>query len=300
MASRIQNPETIEAPHSGRSLFERALEALPDGVLITDASRKVVYMNRAFARHWDIPPVLLHDRDDMAMLRYVASQLVDAAAFQFGVERLHQTSESSEDEIRFKDGRIFSRRSVPFEEAAALVGRIWIFTDVTDARNAMVDSLTGLPNRRAFSRDFPGYAEGMDDGFLRSVAVMDVDNFKKFNDLYGHAAGDVVLSRIGRIIRAHFEDADDLVFRIGGEEFLMASKVRSAENALVFFDQVRRSVFEMGVAHAGNLPHSRVTVSLGLGTFRGPMEPGTVFDRVDAALYRAKLDGRNRTVPTSI
>lgn len=234
MPTHLQNAKIAETAHGGRSMFERALEALPDGVLITDSSRRVVYTNRAFAKHWNIPSILLVEGDDVALLRYVASQLTDDAAFQFEVERLHRINKSSEDEVRFKDGRIFARRSVPFEEAGTLGGRIWVFTDVTDARNAMVDSLTGIPNRRAFSRNFPGYAGAKDDGFLRAVAVMDVDNFKKFNDLYGHAAGDVVLSRIGRILRSHFEDADDLVFRIGGEEFLMASKARSRISAFAF------------------------------------------------------------------
>jgi diguanylate cyclase (GGDEF)-like protein len=193
----------------------------------------------------------------------------------------------------------FSRRSVPFQEGSTFDGRIWIFSDVTDARNAMVDVLTGLPNRRAFSRDFPAYAGAGDDGLLRSVAVMDVDNFKKFNDRYGHPAGDAVLSQIGRIVRSHFEDADDLVFRIGGEEFLMASKARSSVSAFRLFDQVRRSVAAMDINHAGNAPHSSVTVSLGLGTFRGPRDPGKVFEQVDAALYQAKFDGRNVTVPVA-
>lgn len=299
MPDRPENTKITKAGHGAQSLLERALEALPDGVLITDSRRRIIYTNRAFAQHWNIPSCLLLENDDRAMLRYVTSQLVDSAAFHSEVERLHQINESSEDEILFKDGRIFSRRSVPFEKADVLEGRIWIFTDVTDARNALVDSLTGLPNRRAFSRNFPRYAEARDDGFLRAVAIMDIDNFKKFNDLYGHSAGDVLLSRIGRILRSHFEDADDLVFRIGGEEFLMASKTRSATSAFSFFDGVRRSVAEMDVPHAGNEPHRCVTASLGLGTFRGPTDPGHVFDRVDGALYRAKAEGRNMTVPIS-
>ena len=283
----------------GESLFERTLEALPDGVLLTDASRRVVYTNRAFARHWKIPQHVIDGGDDSALLMFAANQIDDQSAFKVEVERLHMTNESSEDEISLKDGRIMSRRSVPFADKGEVKGRIWIFSDVTEARNAMVDALTGLPNRRAYSRLFPAFAQAADDGFLRAVAVMDVDNFKKFNDYYGHTAGDVVLSQIGRIVRSHFENADDLIFRIGGEEFVMASKARSAVSAFTLFDRVRRSVSEMGTTHVGNAPHGRVTVSLGLGTFRGPRDPSDVFDRVDAALYQAKGDGRNMAVPVS-
>lgn len=283
----------------GGTLFERVLEALPDGVLITDFSRRVVYANPAFAKHWNIPSDILLEGDDRAMLRYVEAQLADSSNFLSEVERLHLISGSSEDEIHFKDGRIFSRRSVPFEEMGIFKGRIWIFSDVTDARNSLLDALTGLPNRRAYSRDFPRYTADSDDGFVRSVAVMDVDNFKKYNDLYGHAAGDAVLMQIGRIVRAQLEGADDLMFRIGGEEFLLASKTKFSVDAFTFFDQVRRSVSAMEVPHAGNAPHANVTVSLGLGTFRGPKDAGIVFERVDAALYQAKFLGRNVTVEIS-
>jgi diguanylate cyclase (GGDEF)-like protein len=292
--------DMVARSRGGESLFERTLEALPDGVLLTDASRGVIYANRAFARHWRIPQHVVDGGDDSALLMFAANQIDDQCSFRVEVERLHMTGESLEDELKLKDGRIMSRRSVPFHEKGEVTGRIWIFSDVTEARNATIDALTGLPNRRAYSRLFPAFALAADDGFLRSVAMMDVDNFKIFNDSYGHAAGDVVLSEIGRIIRSHFGNADDLVFRIGGEESLMASKARSAARAIELFDRVRRSIADMETAHAGNAPHDNVTVSMGLGTFRGPRDPGEVFDRVDAALYQAKAAGRNIAVPVAI
>jgi GGDEF domain-containing protein len=104
------------------------------------------------------------------MLQFVADQLVDADAFIPEVDRLHPTGQTSHDEIRFKDGRIFSRRSVPFERDGAFDTRIWIFTDVTEAHYAQIDPLTGLLNRRAYSRHFPDFVSAPYDGFVRSVS----------------------------------------------------------------------------------------------------------------------------------
>lgn len=279
-----------------RSIFERTLEALPDGVLLTDAGRNVVYANHAFAEHWRIPEPLLERRDDLAILRFVADQLIDPEAFRREVERLNPSDESTEDEIRFKDGRIFARRSVPFARQGSVQARVWIFTDVTEARNSTIDALTGLGNRRAYSRYFPDFATAPDDGLLRLVAILDVDNFKAFNDRYGHAAGDAVLGEIGSIVQSRFRDQDDAAFRIGGEEFLMASKSRSEAAALATVERLRQSIAAMATAHLGNPPHGIVTVSIGLCTFRGPGEAGKVFEHADRALYAAKAAGRNATV----
>ena len=282
-----------------KSMFEKALEALPDGVLLTNASRRVLYANRAFATHWGIPPELLASDDESSMLKFVTDQLADPEEFQREVERLHPTDESSQDEVRFKDGRIFSRRSVPFQKEGEFQARIWIFTDVTEAHNASIDALTGIKNRHAYSRDFPSYVRAEDDGFVRSVAIMDVDNFKKYNDRYGHEAGDAVLRQIGHILQSHLHNADDLLFRVGGEEFLMAVRSRNEIDALALFETVRCSIAAMETVHEGNSPHGVVTASIGLASFHDGKDPAEVFRRVDAAMYEAKKKGRNAIVPLS-
>jgi diguanylate cyclase (GGDEF)-like protein len=277
---------------SSRAIFERALDALPDGVLLTDATRRVVYANAAFAQHWNIPQGMLASRDEARMLQFVQDQLMDPAAFVREVERINPTSETSEDEVHLKDGRVLSRRSVPFEENGRFEARLWIFTDVTEARHARMDTLCGIPNRRAYSTDYPQFVASPDDGLVKSVGIMDVDNFKSYNDRYGHAAGDLVLRQIGLLLRRHL-NPDDLVFRIGGEEFLLACKTRDEGDALSIFEALRESLATMSLTHVGNEPYGIVTASFGVGLFRGPEEPADVFDRVDAALYRAKENGRN-------
>jgi diguanylate cyclase (GGDEF)-like protein len=291
----ISTPSLIihSLSQSRRSLFERALDALPDGVLLTNASRDVVYANPAFARHWNIPGEVLSEGNDNRLLKFVQDQLVDPDAFRREVERINPTSESSEDEIRLKDGRVLSRRSVPFEEDGRFEARLWIFTDVTEARHARTDALCGLPNRRAYSTDFPIFAQSADDGLIKAVGIMDIDNFKGYNDRYGHAAGDLVLRQIGNLLRHHLAKADDMVFRIGGEEFLLACKAREEGEALSFFEALRCSVAAMSLTHLSNPPYNVVTASFGLGVFRGPRDPGELFTSIDTELYQAKASGRN-------
>ncbi len=273
-------------------MFQRALDALPDGVLLTNAARRVVYANPAFARHWNIPASLMAAGDETRMLQFVQSQLADPEAFVREVERINPTSEMSQDEVHLKDGRVLSRRSAPFEENGRFEARLWIFTDITEARDARMDALCGIPNRRAYSADYPSFVEAADDGLIKSVGIMDIDNFKAYNDRYGHAAGDLVLRQIGSLLRGKLSP-EDMVFRIGGEEFLFACKTREAADALSFFEALRQSVAAMSLTHIGNPPYGVVTASFGVGIFRGPKDPGELFTQVDAALYRAKDGGRN-------
>ena len=276
-----------------RSVFELTLDALPDGVLLTDVDRRVVYANHAFADLWGIPPELMESRDEAEMLRHVRDCLVDPDSFLHEVERIHPSDEATTDQLDFADGRVVSRRSVPFTDGEKFAARIWIFTDITEVRFARHDALTGLKNRRAYSDEFPVFA-GDDCAGWKTVALLDVDNFKRYNDTYGHARGDDVLRSIGEILRKHLSEADDLLFRIGGEEFLMARVTDSEMEAGAFFELVRLSVAGLKIPHIGNAPHDIVTASIGIKSFRGPAASLELFTSADAALYEAKATGRNR------
>ncbi|MEJ5979553.1 diguanylate cyclase [Novosphingobium sp. PS1R-30] len=277
-----------------KSLFELTLDALPDGVLLTDRDRHVIYANPAFAQIWNIPDALMDAGDETAMLAHVGSMLIDPQAFFTEVERVHPTAETLTDELRFVDGRMISRRSVPFLDHHQFAARIWVFTDVTEARSARHDMLTGVKNRRAFNDEFPGFVRCAAPGAWKSVALIDVDNFKKYNDHYGHAAGDQVLRSMGEILRKHLSRADDLLFRIGGEEFLVARYCCDEMEIGEFFERVRLSIEELDIAHHGNAPYGKVTASFGIHLFCGAQEPERVFDLADKALYTAKAAGRNR------
>jgi diguanylate cyclase (GGDEF)-like protein len=273
------------------SLFQQTLESLPDGVLLISSEREVIYANKTFLALWKVPQTITSNWNRVALLQHVSNQLDQPGMFRREVERLYGSTESSEDELSLGDGRIFSRRSVPFVEQDNGLGRIWIFTDITEAWHARLDALTGLPNRRAYSLKYPKIVSAADDGFIRGVGIMDVDNFKGYNDIYGHAAGDIVLKQIGRLISSRLR-GDDIAFRIGGEEFLISCTARTEMGACAFFEALRAGIEAEAIPHQMNGP-GVVTASFGLAVFKGPRDPEKLFEGVDGALYVSKSSGRN-------
>jgi diguanylate cyclase (GGDEF)-like protein len=170
-----------------------------------------------------------------------------------------------------------------------------------EARNAALralalnDGLTGLANRRHFeetlAREFNRAAR---TGASLALVMLDVDFFKKYNDLYGHPAGDVCLCQIGQAITQARGRAADLPARYGGEEFAVLLPDTDLEGALAVAEKIRRGVEALQLAHAGN-PRQIVTISAGVHA-QCPRNGGSSLGLVqaaDRALYAAKNDGRN-------
>jgi diguanylate cyclase (GGDEF)-like protein/PAS domain S-box-containing protein len=291
--SQMLDPKKKHELHATLPLLRRTLDLLPDGVLIIGADREVLYFNDAFTQLWQIPSDVV-GKGDRAMLGHVLEQLENPAVFLDTVERLYGSPEASEDEITFHDGRVFKRRSVALEGGSGAFSRIWIFSDFTEAWSARVDPLTSLLNRRAYSRELPSFMAAEHAGQIKAFALVDVDQFKAFNDRYGHADGDAVLERIGALLDQSASANWHRAFRIGGEEFAIISMHADDEGAIRHHHAIVHSIQQAGVPHTGNSPHGVVTISMGLGLFRGPGEPANVFAKVDSALYRAKKLGRNR------
>lgn len=148
------------------------------------------------------------------------------------------------------------------------------------------DNLTGLLTRAETERRSREYAEANVVAPF-AMAVVDVDHFKRVNDVHGHAAGDIALKQVGQAINSHVS-ADDIAGRYGGEEFLLVLGHGSREDMLATLERVRASV------EALQLPFP-LTVSIGAAFgARGQDTVEAMFNRADAALYRAKQGGRNR------
>ncbi len=279
---------------SAHVLMKRALDLLPDGVLIIGSDREVLYLNAAFQRLWRIPRDVIR-QGDAAMLDFVTSQLEDPEEFIALVERLYRLPDTWEDQINFKDGRLFNRRSVALDAGDGGAARIWIFTDITEAWSARIDPLTGLLNRRAYARELPEFMAAGFEGHLKAFALMDVDHFKPYNDRYGHSAGDAALEALGALLRTE-TDEGTRVYRIGGEEFAMTSLHRDRTAATGFHERIRRRVGAAKIPHTGNAPYGVLTVSMGVALVSGQAELRDVFDEADRALYRAKKRGRNALI----
>jgi diguanylate cyclase (GGDEF)-like protein len=284
----------MELKHLSIDLLKNVLDALPDGILIVGGNRQMVYTNSRFCELWSIPVDTELDDEGRAIMQYALPQLVDSEGFLRIIESLHQTSQPFEDEVRLRDGRVFRRRSVAFQNADLGQSRIWIFTDVTAITYSHIDSLTGLLNRNKFERHFSSISVAASPQSIVGIALFDLDHFKLFNDTYGHAAGDDVLRNIGKVIRHHLQRTSDAGYRVGGEEFFLQYHSRSREDVINFINDIRRSVEELAIPHIANPPFNCVTISCGFGICTKSKVPDFIYRQVDGALYKSKANGRNQ------
>jgi diguanylate cyclase len=163
-----------------------------------------------------------------------------------------------------------------------------------EQRAAMIDALTGIPNRAAYDdRMAHEFARWQRHGGTITIAAWDVDNFKAINDEFGHMAGDKVLRILGQHL-AHNVRGTDFMARYGGEEFVTIMVGMDADQALKACNKVRTGIQAIAF-HFRDKPVT-VTASCGITTFRMGDLPEMAFERADSALYEAKNDGRNRCV----
>lgn len=156
---------------------------------------------------------------------------------------------------------------------------------------AQTDPLTGLPNREAYTeRAFLEQERCKRYGHLLIVAVCDVDNFKAFNDNYGHQTGDRVLKLIAKAVGQRIRKVDFMA-RYGGEEFVLLLPETDMDNAIVLMDKIRESLASAPLRFKDK--PVQITVSVGLAEFAEGDSIDKVFARADQALYKAKADGRN-------
>jgi len=161
----------------------------------------------------------------------------------------------------------------------------------THAAAALTDALTGLANRRAFDEEMNRRLEAFRaEGRVFSVVMLDVDHFKKFNDTYGHQAGDDVLRLLGELLRKEARK-QDVVARYGGEEFAIICPGTTAREAGRGADRVRAAIAGK-VFHCDGLDLN-VTASLGTAAIQREEQVAGLIQRSDAALYASKEAGRN-------
>lgn len=165
------------------------------------------------------------------------------------------------------------------------------------ANLAATDGLTQLPNKRSFNEALMRELALADrNATPLSLVMVDVDHFKKINDTWGHASGDIVLARLGEILKLSLRTSD-FAARYGGEEFVLLLPCTPREGAALVAERVRTMVAEKPfVLTEGPV---NVNVSLGVASIIGPgCREGAknFFERADAALYAAKNGGRNRVV----
>jgi diguanylate cyclase (GGDEF)-like protein len=189
------------------------------------------------------------------------------------------------------------RRKARESEITEIANQLRDLTQVL-MKLSLIDALTGVANRRAFE-------QSLDQEFKRakrskkslSVILFDVDHFKKYNDRYGHPAGDLCLKRLAQQVQSTIKRPGDMLARYGGEEFAIVLPETDLQGASIIAERVLKGVRDLGMSHEDNNHGQILTVSIGLvayDCYEQGVDSAELIKRADKALYKAKSEGRNR------
>lgn len=160
---------------------------------------------------------------------------------------------------------------------------------------ALVDELTGLSNRRSFREFIERIFQNNNSDLTVSVIMIDVDNFKQYNDSYGHEKGDLALIAVAKQINDLLDNTDQIAVRWGGEEFIYAAFNKSKEDIIEIANAIKQKILALKIPNKSSLISPYLTISLGTctGTIASTKDISKIINTADQALYLAKNSGRN-------
>lgn len=292
-----------------------------DGILVVDDQGRAVSYNQRFAEVWqitapDVPRSVLKpviEVFDQQLLAQCANKTKYPESFLHRVQALYADKEAVDQcRVELTDGRTLERYTTALRsDDGRYLGRAWFFRDITDhilaeqklraaydevEKLAIIDPLTGIPNRRRFEEylDFE-WRRAVRDRQPLSMVLIDVDLFKLYNDSYGHVRGDECLKRIAETTMSVVTRSADLGARFGGEEFAIILPNTDEDGALEIARRLWTAVRNQQDIHEAS-PYGVVTISAGCATVlpQVGLRPSQLVERADRAMYEAKRQGRNR------
>ena len=322
MTSISSAPRALDhyAPEQDRAFASKLLEMLAVPAFVLDRDCRVIVWNRACERltgmaaatvlgttdHWrsfydarrpTLADLVMQQRTDEVDRLYVRAHSDAPGSGQLCAETWCDMPHSGH-------RRYLAANASPiFDERGAIVAVVQTLRDMTEEKTAQMaleqlatrDGLTGLANRRCFDDTLRAeWARALRQHQPLSLLMVDVDNFKAYNDAHGHLGGDECLKRITAAVASEMR-ANDLVARYGGEEFAVILPNQSLKGAAIVAERIRSRVERLHLPHARN-ERGHVTVSIGAATAiaASDSDPSQLVATADAALYRAKHMGRNR------
>ena len=312
----------MHAPPDNRlSLLESVLSAVSLGAIVLDGERRIVLWNGWMTRHSGRAAEQMVGQDFFAAFPELRGHRVDAAIQQALYNNfpslLSQTLNKAPFPLFARPGdqdRLQQAVEVmPVSLADAARHCLIQITDVSLAvgrekllrEQAMVlrsqtfsDGLTGIANRRHFDVAMEKeHRRAKRGGLPLSLLMIDIDNFKAYNDHYGHQKGDQCLIQVSAALAAILKRPGDLMARYGGEEFAIILPETDVDQATLMADALRLRASELAIPHERSSSELRlVTVSIGIATQLSgqPVEIAALIGAADRALYQAKRSGRNR------
>lgn len=289
--------------------FRLLAEESSDIVMRIGTDERILYVSPSSSRilGWTpdqligTPALAGVDADDLPRVKQTVAALKRGEIEE--ARLIYRTRHRGKDDIWIETAMRATRKP----DTGEIDGVVAISRDMTEHKDleeklaalATSDGLTGLANRRHFDdRLLEEWARAKRDGTPLSLLLIDVDQFKKFNDQYGHQAGDGCLRSLAKTLASEARRPADLAARYGGEEFVLLLPNTDADGCAQVGERIRTTVFELGMLHASNPPSRRVTVSLG-GAVNFPGTGGSteaLIEAADRALYAAKDSGRDRLV----
>ena len=309
---KLETPETgrlreeLDFERSRREALERehaslvaAFDRFEGGLLLLDTDR-ILFASAALSDMFGIAADKLRKMTREQFLREIARLFDEPPDF---LHRMRSRGfEEADDQQDFEIQRPSWRRIRWIGRPLSLPtgkGLLATFTDITQdsdlesdrKRQALTDELTGLSNRRAGEQAVAREtARAIRTERPLSFTLFDVDHFKRINDTFGHATGDLVLQEVARFLQVFLRRGDTAI-RWGGEEFLVIVCDVAIDGARSFAERVRKAIELLRVGDVGQITISAGTAELILGE-----DPEGTIARADANLYVAKSRGRNRVV----
>ncbi|NVK57858.1 MAG: sensor domain-containing diguanylate cyclase [Alteromonadaceae bacterium] len=301
--------ETI-AEIENKSSLARIINFVSEGIFFVNARGQITMINHIAARLFGEPKEALIGRELTSFLtdQYVNEYLHMFArlAVDSGMQLNHGPKEVA---IQQRDGGVLSAdmslSSLPDVADADEAVIIGVLHDLTThqaeygklRRQARTDYLTGIANRHGFAESMEvSWKEGHREGYPLSLLMIDVDQFKAFNDDYGHIIGDKCLQMIASTIELCLPARDCIAARFGGEEFAVLLPRCSAQVVQLIAIRIKRHIGELRFTDLGLPETVQVSVSIGIASQYGYtyQSPEELIRAADGALYEAKNSGRNK------
>ena len=161
---------------------------------------------------------------------------------------------------------------------------------------ASIDGLTEIPNRRYLDENLEReWRRSKRNSSSMCVLLIDIDHFKRYNDCYGHRAGDECLKTVAQTLAAQCERGSDFVARYGGEEFVAVLPETNQQGAIAFANKLREAINDLNIEHNASLNASHITISIGIASSESSQAytEKALLEEADSGLYNAKKSGRN-------
>ena len=297
-----QQKDNLQLAHAEQARLTALLAAMNLGILFVDNHGEVLYYNPAFNDIWQPnDPDQIKGQLAITVLSKTHVAVSNPAAFSDHIARISKPGGGNVLEISMADGRIVTHtiRTIHSNDGE-VIGSLWIFEDITHERLTAAqliylaerDALTGLYNRHSFESALQTvFQEHERNAQTGALLFIDLDGFKYVNDSFGHYAGDETLIRIAGVMSALVR-AGEVLYRLGGDEFAILLNSASQTDAQTLASRVVQAIAQTPFQFGGQ--DIRITSSIGIALFPLHAQDGEMLvARADAAMYQAKLAGKN-------